>query len=150
MPVASVIADLEAILRAISSVAASSASSGTLWFISPISAARGAGIMSPVSSISIACLFDTFRDSATMGVEQKRPICTPGVLNRAVSAANARSQLATSWQPAAVATPVTRAMTGLGQATMACINAEHLPMIRAKISLPPSGAERAAVSSFRS
>ena len=43
--------------------------------------------MSPVSSISIACLFGTARDSATMGVEQKRPIFTPGVAKRASSAA---------------------------------------------------------------
>src|SRR5258706_15887028 len=59
--------------------------------------------MSPVSSISIACLRGTLRDSATIGVEQNRPICTPGVANLAVAEATARSQVATSWQPAAVA-----------------------------------------------
>ncbi len=48
---------------------------------------------------------------------------TPGVQNLAVSAATARSQVATSWQPAAVAVPCTAAITGLGQATIACIMA---------------------------
>ena len=62
----------------------------------------------------MACLFETLRDSATIGVEQNRPICTPGVAKRAVSEATARSQLATSWQPAAVATPSTAAITGWG------------------------------------
>jgi hypothetical protein len=57
-----------------------------------------------------------------MGVEQKRPILTPGVAKRAPSAASARSQLATSWQPAAVAMPWTRAMTGLGRCRMASIS----------------------------
>ena len=64
-----------------------------------------ASINLPVSSISIAALRPTARVSATIGVEQKRPILTPGVANRASSAATARSQVATSWQPAAVATP---------------------------------------------
>jgi len=59
----------------------------------------------PVSSISIAALRPTARVSATIGVEQNKPILTPGVANRASSAATARSQVATSWQPAAVATP---------------------------------------------
>ena len=40
-----------------------------------------APIGSPVSSISMACLGATLRDSATMGVEQNRPISTPGVQN---------------------------------------------------------------------
>ncbi len=50
-----------------------------------------------------------------MGVEQNRPMLTPGVAKRAVSAATARSAEATSWQPAAVAMPWTWAMTGFGQ-----------------------------------
>ena len=54
------------------------------------------------------------RTSGTMGVVQKRPILTPGVANVASSAATARSQAATSWQPAAVAIPCTRAITGWG------------------------------------
>ena len=81
--------------------------------------------MSLVSSISIAALRPTARDSATIGVEQNRPMLTPGVANRAVSAASARSQLATSWHPAAVAMPWTRAMTGTRSPTMRCIRAEH-------------------------
>ena len=62
----------------------------------------------------MACLRDTLRDSATIGVEQNSPILTPGVANLAVSAATARSQLATSWQPAAVAVAWTAAITGCG------------------------------------
>ena len=71
-----------------------------------------ASIRSPVSSISIACLGPTVRVSATIGVEQNSPMFTPGVAKRAVAPATARSQDATSWQPAAVATPPTRAITG--------------------------------------
>ena len=88
--------------------------------------ARGAAsISSPVSSISIAALRPTARDSATMGVEQNSPMFTPGVAKRALSAATARSQLATSWHPAAVATPCTRAITGFGSLTMLVISREH-------------------------
>ena len=53
------------------------------------------------------------RVSATIGVVQKSPIFTPGVANQASSAAMARSQAATSWQPAAVATPCTCGDDGL-------------------------------------
>lgn len=55
---------------------------------------------------------------ATAGVEQKRPTLTPGVAKVDFSVTTATSQLATSWQPAAVATPFTMAMTGTG---MSCI-----------------------------
>ena len=54
------------------------------------------------------------RVSGTIGVEQNRPMRTPGVANRASVVAMARSQLATSWHPAAVATPCTWAITGCG------------------------------------
>ena len=60
----------------------------------------------------------TLRVSATIGVEQNSPILTPGVQNPAASEATARSQLATSWQPAAVAGPCTAAMTGCGRRTI--------------------------------
>ena len=60
-----------------------------------------------------------------MGVEQNRPMLTPGVAKRADSPAIAKSALATNWQPAAVATPCTRAMTGLGSATIRCISFAH-------------------------
>ncbi len=63
----------------------------------------------------MACLLATLRDSATIGVEQNRPISTPGVENRGGLEATARSQLATSWQPAALATPCTAAITGCGR-----------------------------------
>lgn len=51
---------------------------------------------------------------ATAGVEQKSPMFTPGVAKEDLSLATAMSQLATSWQPAAVAKPFTMAMTGTG------------------------------------
>jgi hypothetical protein len=47
----------------------------------------------------MACLRWTLRDSATIGVEQNRPILTPGVQKVDVSVQIARSQEATSWQP---------------------------------------------------
>ena len=58
------------------------------------------------------CLLETFLDTATIGVEQNKPIFTPGVAKAAVLLAYARSQLATNWQPAAVAVPLTSAITG--------------------------------------
>ena len=76
--------------------ASRSVPAGTTRLISPISRAVAAGTGSPVSSISIACLRGTLRDSATIGVEQNRPMSTPGVAKLAASEATARSQLATS------------------------------------------------------
>ena len=70
----------------------------------------------------------TLRESATICVEQKRPILTPGVQNVASSAATARSQVATSWQPAAVAVPCTAAITGFGQRTIERIRLAHWRM----------------------
>ena len=64
--------------------------------ISPCRTAAAASIISPSSSISIAAFRPTARDSATIGVEQNSPIFTPGVANRAVSAATARSHVATN------------------------------------------------------
>ena len=46
-----------------------------------MSRAAAADTGSPVSSISIACLRGTLRDSATIGVEQNSPMSTPGVAN---------------------------------------------------------------------
>ena len=84
-----------------------------------------ASIRSPVSSISMACLALTLRDSATIGVEQKSPMLTPGVAKRADAAATARSHDATSWHPAAVATPATFAITGWRSPTTDIIRSEH-------------------------
>ena len=56
----------------------------------------------------------------------------PGVAKLAASEATARSQLATSWQPAAVAMPCTEATTGFGKCTIACIMALQAFMICAK------------------
>ncbi len=77
----------------------------------------------------MACLRDTLRDSATIGVEQNSPILTPGVANLAAGEATARSQLATSWQPAAVAVAWTAAITGCGSVTICCIVPLHSPMM---------------------
>ena len=72
------------------------------------------------------------RDSATMGVEQNRPTSMPLTPKRAVSEAMAMSQLATSWQPAAVASPPTSATTGFGSARIDCIMREQRPKISSK------------------
>ena len=45
--------------------------------------------------------------------------------NLALFDAIAKSQLATNWQPAAVATPLTSAITGYEELTIACIKTEH-------------------------
>ena len=50
---------------------------------------------------------------------------TPGVANFDESDAIAKSQLATNWQPAAVAIPLISAMTGFEQFIIICINEEH-------------------------
>ena len=71
--------------------------------------------------MSKACFGGTLRDSATAGVEQNSPTLIPDTANRALAAATAMSQDATSWQPAAVAIPCTRAMTGTGSAARLCI-----------------------------
>ena len=76
---------------------------------------------SPVSSICSARLRPIARLTATMGVEQNSPIRTPGVPKTAVDAATARSQVATSWHPAATAVPCTAAITGWGTSWTAVI-----------------------------
>jgi hypothetical protein len=76
-----------------------------------MAAAFSAEMMSPVSSIAMACLRATLRDSATMGVEQNRPMSTPGVA-KPPGRGDGEIAAATSWQPAADATPCTAAITG--------------------------------------
>ncbi len=80
---------------------------GTTRLTRPMRNASAASTGSPSSSISMAALRGTARASATIGVEQNRPILTPGVAKRASPVQTARSQVATSWQPAAVAMPCT-------------------------------------------
>jgi len=75
---------------------ASSSPRGTTRETSPAASASAAEIASPVSSISIALFAPTAREKATIGVEQKSPILTPGVANRASVAATARSHEATN------------------------------------------------------
>ena len=95
-------------------MAASNWSSGTAALISPQSTAVAALIGSPVIAISSARLRPTLRATATSGVWQNRPPLPPGMAKPALSAATARSQVATSWHPAAVARACTRAMTTWG------------------------------------
>ena len=80
----------------------------------------------------------TFRPTPTAGVEQKIPTLIPGSANVAVSAATARSHIETSWQPAAVASPCTRAMTGWGIWVRATIN--RLQLSNSRFCQPPSSA----------
>ena len=51
---------------------------------------------------------------------------------RVLAEATARSQVATSWHPAAVATPATSAITGLGWFTIESIRRAQRSMILAK------------------
>ncbi len=53
----------------------------------------------------------------------------PDTPNLAAAEATARSQLATSWQPAAVAVPCTAAITGCGRWTICCIMALQVSMM---------------------
>src|SRR5690349_962646 len=82
---------------------------------------------SPVSAISIARLRPTLRAIATIGVWQNQPPLPPGAANPADSAATARSQEATSWHPAAVASACTRATTTCGTSWMVCMSSVHRP-----------------------
>ena len=107
------------------SSSASSCSGCAMRLIKPRAFASSALMNSPVTSISNATLRKTLRDSATPGAEQNRPRFTPLTANFAVLAATARSHIATSWQPAAVAIPWTRAITGTGNRWIASIMSEH-------------------------
>ena len=82
---------------------ASSSASGTTALTRPHSQAVRASITSPESANSRARFRPTVRATATSGVWQKRPPLPPGMAKPADSAATARSQVATSWHPAAVA-----------------------------------------------
>src|SRR3981189_412443 len=66
--------------------------------------------------MSSARLEPTLRPTGTEGVPQNRPLLMPEVAKLASVDATARSQAATSWQPAAVAMACTLAITGRGQA----------------------------------
>src|SRR5919107_1040630 len=80
---------------------ASSSASGATRLTSPKDSASADGMKRPVTSMSKACLGATLRERATAGVEQNRPTLMPDTAKVALSAATARSQEATSWQPAA-------------------------------------------------
>jgi hypothetical protein len=114
LPTATVIALAEATCPASAIVSAITVSCATTRFTMPHSAAVAASTTRPVSSISIARFRPTARVSATIGVEQNKPIFTPGVAKPARSLATARSHEQTNWQPAAVASPCTAAITGCG------------------------------------
>jgi hypothetical protein len=67
----------------------------------------------------------TLRPTGTEGVPQNRPLLMPEVAKVASLDATARSQAATSWQPAAVAIVWTLAMTGCGRRRIDIIIAEQ-------------------------
>ena len=102
-------------------ISVSSSSAGTTRLTRPQASAVCASMVWPVSSISIVRLRPMLRTTPTAGVEQKTPMLTPGSANAAASAATARSHIDTSWQPAAVARPWTRAITGCGSVVNASI-----------------------------
>ena len=77
---------------------------------------------SPDMASSAARLRPTFLATATIGVWQNHPPLPPGVAKPASSLATARSAVATSWQPAAVASPCTRATTGWGTCWISVIS----------------------------
>jgi len=60
-------------------------------------------------------------------VLQKSPTLMPLTAKRESLAATARSHIATSWQPAAVAMPCTRAITGTGRLCRLSIMRAHWP-----------------------
>src|SRR5215469_2755395 len=103
-------------------VAASSSAAGTTRLTRPQSRAVAASMTSPDSAISAARFLPTFLAIATIGVWQNQPPLPPGAAKPALSLATARSADATSWQPAAVARPCTRATTGCGTCCISVIS----------------------------
>ena len=65
----------------------------------------------------------TLRLNATAGVAQNSPTLMPDTAKRGIG--RDRQVAATSWQPAAVAMPCTRAITGTGNARIASITRLH-------------------------
>ena len=108
-----------------SSTARSTWSGAATRLTSPWVIASSAEMNAPVTSISKARLRERLRDRATPGVMQNSPTPMPEVAKRASLEATARSQVATNWQPAAVARPSTRAMTGCGSAVRLNITRLH-------------------------
>ena len=94
MPIFKVKADFFDILRAIFNVSSFKIVLSIDLLINPIFSALSAVIKSPPKSISIECLFNMFLEIATIGVEQNKPILTPGVANLDKLLAYAKSQLA--------------------------------------------------------
>mgnify|MGYP006156527453 CR=1 FL=1 len=97
----------------------------TTRLIRPCAFASSALMKAPVTSISNAALRPRLRLSATLGVLQNRPRLTPLTAKRASRTATARSHMATSWQPAAVAMPCTCAITGTGNCCSASMKRLH-------------------------
>ena len=114
-----------AMWRASASVSASRRSGVTTRLTSPSRNAAPASMAWPVNSMSSARLEPTLRPTATDGVPQNRPLLIPEVAKLADVEAMARSQAATSWQPAAVAIAWTLAITGCGRRLIDIIIAEQ-------------------------
>src|ERR1700684_2397728 len=103
-----------------SGTAESSCPAGTTWLSRPQSSAVRASMTSPDMASSMARLRPTLRATATIGVWQNQPPLPPGVANAASSLATARSALATSWPPPAVAQPVDLGHHRLGDLLHEC------------------------------
>ena len=99
----------------------------------------------PVSNSSIARLRDTLRPTPTAGVVQNTAVLSPGSAKLALSDATARSHIDTSWQPAAVAMPCTRAIVGCGN----CVSFIIIALQRSN-SIRCQPMSRCARISFRS
>ena len=107
------------------STSAATSAGATTRLTRPRARASSALMKAPVTSISKACLRPRLRDNATLGVAQNSPRLTPLTAKRASDAATARSHIATSWQPAAVAMPCTWATTGTGRRCRLIIMRPH-------------------------
>uniref|UniRef100_A0A6B0V6F9 Secreted protein n=1 Tax=Ixodes ricinus TaxID=34613 RepID=A0A6B0V6F9_IXORI len=120
------------------SVSSCNASDGTTLLTKPLTRASRALIGLPVSSIYADTFCGTQRATGMPGVEQKRPNEAPGSEKVALSDARAISQEATSWQPAAAASPSTCAMTGTGSFSIADITLVQSAKISSCRAVPDS------------
>ncbi len=99
--------------RAQARAASSTSSSGHTWFTRPISAARMAGMRSPVSVYSLASCRLVSRGHVTGPPSAATsPTITCGSARWALSAMNTMSDSATRLHPSPTAGPLTAAITG--------------------------------------
>ena len=108
-----------AMRRAHAIACSSTSASGQTWLTRPISAARAAGIRSPVSAYSLASWM-LVSNGHTTGPPSAatRPSTTWGSARCALSAMNTMSESATRLQPSPTAGPFTAATIGRRHRTM--------------------------------